>query len=256
MTHTTVEVETPAVGTCSSWARFLLGFAVLYGMLAVPAAADPTGRWRVVVAVAVLLTAVIVERILYRTPIRPLLRERGLDRPSLRSIVTAAGVSALVLGVYPLFALVDGSALVLRPDWPWVLLGVFAFNGVAEELVWRGYAFRRLRAGRSFRSAVLWSMPLIAATHVPIVLTMGAVVGIGAMAVAAVTSVPFAHLYETGHRTVWAPAVLHTAIDAFKLFADPAAAATTLSLLLVAVSLVVPLLALTVAHSPTDKDSG
>jgi len=72
----------------------------------------------------------------------------------------------------------------------------------------------------------------------------------------AVTSVPFAHLYETGHRTVWAPAVLHTAIDAFKLFAVPAAAATTLSLLLVAVSLVVPLLALTVAHSPTDKDSG
>jgi membrane protease YdiL (CAAX protease family) len=255
MTDTTVEVRTPAVGTWSSWSRFLLGFTVLYCVLAVPAAADPTGRWHPLIAAAVLLTAVIVERILYRTPTRPVLRGRGLGRPGLRAVLVAGVVSALVLGVYPLFTLVNGSALALRPDWPWVLLAVFAFNGIAEELVWRGYAFRRLRAGRSFRSAVLWTMPLVAATHVPIVLTMGAAVGIGAMAVAAVTSIPFAHLYESGHRTLWAPALLHTAIDGFKLFAVPAAATTTFSLLLVAVSLVVPLLVLAVLPSPTEKDS-
>ena len=89
-------------------------------------------------------------------------------------------------------------------------------------------------------------MPLVAATHVPIVLTMGVTVGIGAMAVAALTSLPFAHLYETGHRTLWAPALVHTAIDSFKLVIVPAAAATTFSLLLVAVSLLVPLLVLAV----------
>lgn len=254
MTGTIVEVDVPAVGTGSSWARFLLGFAVLYGVLAVPAAADPTGRWHLLRAAGVLLAGVLVGRILYRTPIRPLLRGRGLGRPSGRSVLAAAGASALVLGVYPLFGLLAGPALVLRPDWPWVLLGDFAFHGLAEELVWRGYAFDKLRSGRSFRFAVLWTMPLVAATHVPIVATMGPAVGVGAMAVAAVTSVPFAHLYESGRRTLWAPALLHTAIDAFVLVDVPAAAATTFSLLLVAVGLVVPLLVLAVPRPPTDED--
>lgn len=262
MTSRTGQIEVPAalrpaVGSWRSWLRFLLGFAVLYGALTVFAVADPTWRRLVGLAAAVLLTAVIVERVLYRTPIGRALRRCGLGRPSGRSLAAAGGVSILVLGVYPLHAAVTGSALALRPDWPWMLLGVFAFHGIAEELVWRGYAFRRLRAGRSFGSAVLWTMPLVAATHVPIVLTMGVTVGIGAMAVAALTSLPFAHLYETGHRTLWAPALVHTAIDSFKLVTVPAAAATTFSLLLVAVSLLVPLLVLAVPRRsavPTSEE--
>ncbi|TQM36859.1 CPBP family intramembrane glutamic endopeptidase [Pseudonocardia cypriaca] len=256
---TDVPVPRPAVGSPRTWLRFLAGFAVLYGVLAVAAAGDPSGRWHLVIAAAVLLTAVIVERVLHPAPISGFLRRCwGLGRPAGRPLAAAVGVSTIVLGVYPLFAAVSGSALALRPDWPWLLVGVFAFHGLAEELVWRGYAFRRLREGRSFRSAVLWTMPLVAATHVPIVLTMGPAVGIGAMAVAAVTSLPFAHLYEAGHRTLWAPAVLHTAIDSFKLFVVPAAAATTFSLLLVSVSLVVPLLVLAVPRpvavpASTDK---
>ena len=117
----------------------------------------------------------------------------------------AVGVSGLVLLVFPATAAVSGTAVALRPDWPWLLLGVFAFHGLAEELVWRGYAFRRLREGRSFWAATWWTMPLIAVTHVPIVATMGPAVGIGALAVAAVTSLPLAYLYETGRRTIWAP---------------------------------------------------
>jgi len=102
-------------------------------------------------------------------------------------------------------------------------------------------------------------MPLIAATHVPIVLTSGPVIGVGAMLVAAVTSVPLSYLYETGGCTVWAPAVLHAAIDSFKLFLIPATATTTFSLLLIAVSLTVPLLCLAVprralAGSPARDD--
>ncbi|QYN38725.1 CPBP family intramembrane metalloprotease [Pseudonocardia sp. DSM 110487] len=257
---TDVSMPRPAVGSPGTWLRFLAGFAVLYGVLAVPAAGDSSGRWHVVIAAAVLLTAVVAEWVLYAAPVRGLLRRWGLGRPDGRSLATAVGVSTMVLGVYPLFAVVSGSTLALRADWPWVLVGVFAFHGLAEELVWRGYAFRRLREGRSFRSAVLWTMPLVAATHVPIVLTTGLAVGIGAMAVAAATSLPFAHLYEAGRRTLWAPAVLHTAIDSFKLFVIPVAAATTFSLLLVTVSLVVPLLVLALPRrsavsASTDKAS-
>jgi hypothetical protein len=44
-------------------------------------------------------------------------------------------------------------------------------------------------------------MPLIAAAHIPIVITLGPAVGLGAMAVAAVTSIPFAYLCETGRQS-------------------------------------------------------
>jgi hypothetical protein len=66
------------------------------------------------------------------------------------------------------------------------------------------------------------------------------------MLVAAVTSLPFSYLYETGRRTVWAPALVHSAIDSFTLVVIPAAALTTFPLLLVGISLTVPLLALVV----------
>jgi hypothetical protein len=51
---------------------------------------------------------------------------------------------------------------------------------------------------------------------------------------------------ETGRSTIWAPAVVHTAIDSFKLFVIPPTATTTFSLLLIVVSLFVPLLSLAV----------
>ena len=72
-------------------------------------------------------------------------------------------------------------------------------------------------------------MPLLSGTHIPVIVTSGPVVGVAAMLVAAVTTVPLAYLYETGGNTVWAPAVVHTAIDSFKLVVIPAAAVTTFS---------------------------
>ena len=60
---------------------------------------------------------------------------------------------------------------------------------------------------------------------------------------AAVTSVPFSYVYVAGGRTVWAPALLHTAIDSFKLVVIPAAATQSFSLP-IGFSLLVPLLVL------------
>jgi hypothetical protein len=52
------------------------------------------------------------------------------------------------------------------------------------------------------------------------------------MLVAAVTAVALARLYEHGRRTIWAPAVLHTAIDSFKLVTLAEEATAMFSLLL------------------------
>lgn len=203
-----------------------------------------SGRWGLLILGTVAISIVAVEMTLFRASLGGALRRLGLGRPGGRSLVLAAGVSAAVLVVYPVSAAVSGEAVHLRPDWPWLLVGLLAFHGLAEELVWRGYAFRRLREGRSFPAAVWLTMPLIAATHLPIVVSLGPAVGIGAMLVAAVTSLPFSYLYETGRRTVWAPALVHSAIDSFTLVVIPAAALTTFPLLLVGISLTVPLLAI------------
>ena len=229
--------------------RFLAGFCALIVVLLGLSEWDATGRWGLVILAAVLLTGLAVERWLGGPGVGPALRRLGFGRPGGRALAVAAVVSALILVAYPLTTAVTGVAPTLRSDWLWLLLGIFAFHGVAEELVWRGYAFRRLRAGRSFGRAVLWTMPLVAVVHLPILINSGAAVGLAALAVAAVTSVPLAYLFETGRNTLWAPALVHTAIDSFKLVELPAAITFTFSLVLAAVSLVVPLLAMAVPRS-------
>lgn len=240
-------MSTPApVSTRQSWSTFLAAFVLLCGVLLGTSALDASGRWGPAILAATLAAALLVEWSGERRPLTTMLRDLGFGSPGGRALVLAAAVSGLVLLVFPVTELLSGTELRLRHDWLWLLIGIFAFHGLAEELVWRGFTFRRLRRGRSFWAATAWSMPLISASHIPIAFTMGWAVGLGAMAVAMVTSIPFAHLYETGRDTIWAPAVLHTAIDSFKLFLIPTAALGTYSALIIPISLAVPLLVLAV----------
>ncbi len=179
----------------------------------------------------------------------------GFARPAGRAMISAGAVAALLQLVYPVTTSVTGAAVQLRPGWPWLLIGIFAFHGLAEETVWRGYAYRRLRVGRSFGAAVRWTMPLVAVAHLPILITSGPLVGSAALLVAAVSAVPLAYLFDLGRGTIWAPAVVHTAIDSFKLVIVPAAALTTFSLLVAAVSIVVPLLVLAVPRGARGRSA-
>jgi hypothetical protein len=74
------------------------------------------------------------------------------------------------------------------------------------------------------------------------VITNGLAVGLFAIAVAAVTCLPFGYLWERGGQTIWAAAMLHASIDAFKLFEIPGGEAAVLfSISLAMVSIFVPL---------------
>ena len=227
--------------SATTWTRLIVGFVVAYGVLAIGTALDSSVRSGLLTLAAVLVAVALTEWVQARSARAVVCARLGLGAPGVPALLAATAVSLLVLSVYPLTGALSGSTVALRPNWPWLLLGVFAVHGLAEELVWRGFVFRRLRETHAFWPAVWWSMPFVVAAHVPIVLTVGPVVGLGAMLVAAVTSVPLSYLYEWGRRTLWAPALVHTAIDSFKIVEVPAGT-TTFSLALIAVSLTAPLL--------------
>jgi len=142
----------------------------------------------------------------------------GLGRPVLRAVAVAGVVGSAVVLCLPLGAQAVGVTLELRANWPAVLVGALLFHGLAEELVWRGFVFGHLRRTRTFWRAVVWSVPLIALTHVPIVVSNGLAVGLLATLTAALTCLPFAYLWERGGGTIWAPALLHGLIGSWQLF--------------------------------------
>ena len=232
-----------AAGTSPRRGRFLLGFFLIWGVLYAAGAAQGGGvRYGLIALLVTAAAAALWEHLAFATPARALLATLGFASPTLRSLIAGAAVSAAVLAFYPAYVLVSGTDLPLRSDWAWLAVGLFAYHGLAEELVWRGYAFRRLREGRSFAGAIRVTIPLIALTHVPIIITSGPAVGLFAIAVAAVTCIPFGYLWERGGHTIWAAAMLHASIDAFKLVETPTGSAgVTFSIALALVSLLVPL---------------
>ncbi len=195
-------------------ATFLTGWLALDRLITSP----PT----VLSATAALITAGafvgVGEWITNRGTIGDVARRIGLRRPAPGAIFAATAVGGAVIATYLGGAALLDIELELRSNWPSVLVAALLFHGLAEELVWRGYAFGRLRTRHSFRRAVGWSIPLIAITHVPIIVGSG--IGIGTLAVltAAATSVPFAYLWERSGGTVWAAAILHGLIGTWQLF--------------------------------------
>jgi len=164
----------------------------------------------------------------------------GLRRPAAQTVALAS----LVGGIYVTVLLLGAKGIVVTlevcENWLPVLLGVLLFHGLAEELVWRGYVFARLRDHCSFAAAVWSSVPLIALTHTPMVFTDGWLVGTLATLTAAITCWPLAYLWERGGHTVWASALLHAMIGTWQLFER--SYPLSFSVLVMIASITVPLL--------------
>jgi membrane protease YdiL (CAAX protease family) len=213
--HRDVASQTPPTAISVAFViTFLTAWFVLDRLVAAP----PTMTGSLVALVASGAVLLVSERIVARTPWREIVPRLGIGRPTRRALIAATLVGAAVVATFVAGATVLGIELELRPNWPAVLVGALLFHGLAEELVWRGYVYGRLRAGTSFRRAVRRSMPLIALTHVPIIVGNG--LGVGALAVlsAIVTCLPFAYLYDRGGRTIWAPAIVHGLVGTWQLF--------------------------------------
>jgi membrane protease YdiL (CAAX protease family) len=143
----------------------------------------------------------------------PALRRLGWGLPDARVLGIAVAVSGALLASMPLIFRLAGVDLIVPSNWLLLMLSIFLMNGIAEETIYRGYLFRRLRERYRFRSAVLLGTLLAVVAHTPIVLSAGPVLGSIAILVSAMTFLPFALLFERGGNTIWAPAVVHFAAD-------------------------------------------
>ena len=127
---------------------------------------------------------------MFRQPPGPAARSVGLGRPRAGGLTTAAAVCVGLLLVVPVFAKVTADSPTFLPGWWRLLPGLFAQAGIAEEVLFRGYLFGRLRKGRSFWRAAGLSILPFAAVHLVLFSTMPWSIALAALMLSVVLSDP------------------------------------------------------------------
>jgi membrane protease YdiL (CAAX protease family) len=225
--------------------KLTAGFAIIYLVLDRSATWTNSlyGEYGALICIFVIATALLVERLLFGKAPRQALAALGFGRPARRGLLTALLASLALLAYFPLFALVSGQPLDLHDGWLWIVMGVLLQGGIAEELLWRGYLFRHLRATRGFWRAAALAMIFMVVQHTLLLWQLPLPIALAALVVALLSSFPLAHLFEVGGNTVWAPALLHAVIQgAIKVIVVPEASQLTAQLGWMAASVLVPYL--------------
>jgi membrane protease YdiL (CAAX protease family) len=193
----------------------LVGFVAVFALFQVLAGAlgSLRGEYGLIVGGTVVAALMLIEMVLWRRRSVGALLALGFGRPRPDALVSAAALGAMMIAVVPIYAFIRNADLVLQPGWLFLLPGLFAQGGVAEEALFRGYLFGHLREGRSFwRAAFLSTVPFVA-VHLFMFATFPWPVALASLLLAVAISFPLAHLFELGGRTIWAPAILHFVIQ-------------------------------------------
>lgn len=180
------------------------------------------GEMGLVIGLVVLVAAMGIEMPLSRVSMRRALADLGLRRAGVDGLGWSIALCLVMLGFYPAFALATRAELRLRPDWLLLLPGLLAQGGIAEELVFRGFLFRHIRADRSFwRAALLAAVPFVA-VHLLLFLSMDFVIALAALLVAVSISFPLAWLFERSGNSIWPCALIHCVVQgAIKIVEAP-----------------------------------
>jgi membrane protease YdiL (CAAX protease family) len=194
----------------------IIGYIIIYGVLELSAKflGDLIKPENALIVMACVLTcAVLVEIFLFKNKFSSLVKLLGLNKPSTSSIIAALVITGILFSCYPLITYLTGYTFVVPADWAWLAVGVFALHGVAEEVLYRAFLFRRLRERFSFWKAGWIAVLFFAVAHIPIIISQGLLVGGMAVILSIASSFPLSWLYEKGNDTIWAPAIVHAAID-------------------------------------------
>jgi membrane protease YdiL (CAAX protease family) len=226
-------VEHPTRATSpyrKSFFTVLTGFVLLFLLLdrtpLLLTSRDPTVGF-LVASVALVIAAIGLDMVLFRRTLPSAWRNLGLGRPDARTLVVTTLIGMLTMGFFPIFSWVTGASFALPEGWLWILTGLFAVHGIAEEVLFRGFAFHNLRVGRPFGRAALLSLLLFAIAHLYLFTYMPLALALFATFLSLASAYPLAYLFERSNNTIWAPAVLHTQVHAISFFVVPEAFVTT-----------------------------
>ncbi|NOT24892.1 MAG: CPBP family intramembrane metalloprotease [Acidobacteria bacterium] len=240
------------IATPSQWTRLLLGLCVVLAVFQWSAVALGSDRGQAGLAVGapVVATTLVVERVVFGQRLLPALRALGFGRPRTTGLVVTCGICLLLLVVLLVFVRVTGASAVFSSDALSLTPGLFAQAGIAEEVLFRGYLYGHLRHGRSFWRAAWLSMLPFVGVHLLLFFTMPWPIALAALLLSVVLSFPFAHLFELGGGTFWAPALLHAVIQGtVKVVVVAGDAASVFPFVWMTASATLPMLAFGVSRS-------
>jgi len=193
------------------WLRLMLGLFSIFVLFHSSAAllGSDRGQAGVIVGAIVVASTLAFEKVFFGQPLAAAARSLGLGRPRASGLIAATLVCLSLLLVVPLFVRAAGASVAFFPGWPWLVPGLFVQAGIAEEVLFRGFLFGRLRRGRSFTRAALVATAPFVAVHLIVFLSMPWPIALAAVLLSLVMSFPFAALFELGGGTIWGPALLH-----------------------------------------------
>lgn len=203
------------VDTRVAWLKLLAGLAavfMLFQFLGHVFGSD-RGQAGLVIAGAVIAALLIIEFALFERRPAAALRALGFGWPAAYGLSAALGACLVLLAIIPAHALLAGVRFTTLPGWLWMLPGLFAQAGIAEEALFRGYLFGRLRQGRGFWNAAALATLPFALVHLILFATMPWPVALAAMLLSIALSFPLARLFELGGGTIWAPALVHFTVQ-------------------------------------------
>lgn len=161
------------------------------------------------IPLGIVAATVLLEVLLYNKNVLQALSDIGVTRFTWGGIRIAAIYLLPLLVFFPLYALFTNTPLATQPNWQWLILNTLLTQGLAEEIMMRGFVFRHLREGRPFWRAAALSTIYFAAYHVMLIFYSGALVGIIAVIIAIPAGFLTAYIYERGDNTIWGSALFH-----------------------------------------------
>jgi membrane protease YdiL (CAAX protease family) len=239
------------------WLRLLLATALAYALMA--AVAERLGSMRgeagLMVGALVLAAVLALDRVLFAKSIGQSVRELGLTRPRGAGMPAALVIGALLSACLPLAAALSGATISLRDDWLWLIPGLLAQAGLAEELIFRGLLYGRIRATRPFWRSVLLSIIPFALVHTVMFFSLPWPIAAASLALSIVMCAPLAQLYELAGRTIWAPAILHAVVQGAIKLVDMNGEANLLPLIWIGACAALPYLAFAWPRPATENNA-
>jgi len=232
------------VRNLTQWTRLIFGLAAVFALFhgAARALGSDRGQAGLIVGAIVLSATLAVERIAFGQRIGPAIRSLGLGRPQSVGLVAAILICGALLLMIPVYAGITDASVALLPGFVSLIPGLFAQAGIAEEVLFRGYLFGRLRRGRTFWQAARLSMLPFVGVHLLLFFTMPWPIALAALLLSVLMSFPLAQLFELGGGTVWPPALLHFVVQGtVKVLVVSGDAAWVFPLAWMAASAVIPM---------------